>query len=184
MNSPAALFARLSFCVVALLAAFAAHAAPTTYTWTGFYKDTGMAQFPAMSNAIVNGQYTLYLGSQNFSTGPGKVNTFNAQRALQGTFSTPANDPSVDFFSALTSPVGAVAKGLVVGTDSAHVYLLDGSAFTDITPTAAEFAGNRGVYSGIEYSNRIFIGTGGSAGSAQVWAWDGTAWTQQSLPGF
>ncbi len=171
----------LSMALAALVATDAQSS--TVYNWSGFYKDTGMAQFPAMAGAYIGTKYTLYTGSENFSTGPGKVNTFDSG-GVTATFTTPTNDISVDFFAALIALSGGHVNKFFLGTDSAHVYLFDGTTFTNITPTAAAFSGNRGVYSGAEYSNRIFIGTGGSAGSAQVWAYDGTNWTQQSLPGF
>ena len=183
MKNNAGLLARLLLCVGAILASSTVNAV-TVYTWTGFYKDTGMAQFPAMAGATVNGQYMLYLGSENFSTGPGKVNTFNAQGAVDVTFTTPLNDSSIDMFAAFIALGGGSVKGFYIGTDTAHVYFFDGTTFTNVTPTAAAFSSNRGVYGGAQYGNRVFIGTGGSAGSAQVWAYDGTNWTQQSLPGF
>lgn len=177
-------------CSMSLLAglAFAAPeaAAAPVYNWSGFYvtKDTGMAQYsaqlPAPSGA--GGLAQLYIGSENFGTGPGKVNAVSTQGVTQ-TWTTPTEDSSVDFFGAILSfYTGNIA---MMGTDSAHVYLFDGNGtWTNITPTAASFASNRGVYSGVQFGQKLFIGTGGNVGSAQIWSFDGTQWAQQSLPGF
>jgi hypothetical protein len=54
----------------------------------------------------------------------------------------------------------------------------------DITPTAPAFKSNLGVYAMGVYQDKMFIGTGGSSGSAQIWSYDGTTWTQHTLPGF
>jgi hypothetical protein len=163
--------------------------------WTGNYvgKDTGMAQYPALTGAYSGGKYRLYVGSENFSSsGAGKLDIYEepelngfAIPLLSASYHTPGVDASIDFV--LVLPVGFFGSAVpyvTTVTDAAHVYLFDGANFTNITPTATAFASNLGVYSAAAFGQKLFVGTGGSAGSAQVWAYDGTTWTQQSIPGF
>jgi hypothetical protein len=179
----------LSLAIAAFLAPFLAQAVPV-YTWTGFYKDTGMAQFAGLT--VANGQ--LLVGSENFNPmGDAKLTSFTTS-GTQADIPVPHGNASIDrgreitaadayaFESNWTVEINAFSS--VWGTDSAHVYVLNGTTFTDITPTAAAFSTNLGVYALATYGTKLFIGTGGSAGSAQVWAFDGKQWAQQSLPGF
>ena len=190
MNNALRTFYRFAAGAIALVASVTTQAAPV-YTWTGVYKDTGMAQFPAQAvvPASLVGKDILYLGSENFSsTGSAKLTSLITPNFTVGAnFTTTEINPSIDDILRLSLKyqyTGSAKFLMAIGTDSAHVYLFDGSTFMNITPTAAAFSTNLGVYGLAEYGQKLFIGTGGSAGSAQVWAYDGVSWTQQSLPGF
>jgi len=194
MNNTARLISCLCLTLAALFAVDTAQAAtPVQYRWSGtaWVKDTGMAQFAALS-ASADGRH-LYVGSENFSsTGSGKFDVYDqgvsggfAIPVFSATFRTPEGDASID--AVLVLPIGflgAAVPYVTTVTDAAHVYLFDGTTFTNITPTAAAFSSNLGVYSVAQYGQKLFIGTGGNVGSAQVWAYDGSQWSQQSLPGF
>jgi len=189
MRTMACVISCLSLVAGALVALDAEAARPVQYVWTGtsyVVKDTGMAQYPVLGTMRDSaGNFVLYSGSENFSTGPGKLQVYQQLPSMMAsTFTTPANDESIDALSYLVFLVTGGYPEIGVVTDAAHVYLFDGANFTNITPTAAAFSSNLGVYSIAQYGQKLFIGTGGSAGSAQVWAYDGTTWTQQSLPGF
>jgi hypothetical protein len=173
--------------LLAMAALLSPLAAIADVPWIIVEKDSGMAQYKNQIAYVDGvGHLILYVGSENFSAaGSGKVNVFKG--IIESSFRTPTNDGSVDVMQVLTLFLGGqIPQGSVaVGTDSAHVYFFDGNGnWTNVTPTATAFSTNLGVYAIAQYAQRLFIGTGGSAGSAQIWAYDGAAWTQQSLPGF
>jgi len=187
MTKIAAVISRLSVAIGTVLAAVASYADPTI---TQVTKDTGMAQYAAQATAPGSsaGKDTLYFGSENFSsTGAAKLNAVTPQGVQDG-IEKFDDDSSCDvlgvFFSYFIAAAYTGPGYLGIGTDTAHVYLFDGTTLTNITPTAPAFASNTGVYAMAGYAQKMFIGTGGSVGSAQVWAYDGAQWTQQSLPGF
>lgn len=187
MNTIGRAISCLSFVLGALVAPSSFAQAPV-FAWTQSMQDSGMAQYPTLNVYFdFTGHPVLYVGSENFSsTGAGKVNTITQNGAIS-TYDTPAYDESVDVLGVfVTAFLGSQTSNSieVICSDAPHVYLFDGTNWTNITPTAAAFSSNLGVYSVEELGQKLFIGTGGNAGSAQVWAYSAGQWTQQSLPGF
>lgn len=125
--------------------------------------------FPALDRF----QSGLYIGTET-NTGPARI----VKLGDYGNFKSFPGSSSVNrIFS------GRQTMTMYALTESAAVWKNDGTAWTQITPTAQGFSSNIGVYSGAFYKNSLYIGTGNPLG-AQLWSYNGTAWSKLTIPGF
>jgi hypothetical protein len=143
-----------------------------------------LAATDSLNNLFVS-HSILYLGGERIGTSGATMYQYTptATPVFKATMPPPkmAENKSVET-STGGGPLFQV-KGLkILGTDDAEVWTFDGNTWTEVTPPAPGFSGNKGVYSMAVYKDTLFIGTGNNSG-AQVWAFNG-AWTEVNIPGF